>query len=187
MIFTTPTTQFTHQQANDAYDVWGANCGPGAIAAICGLTLDELRPHMGAFEQRKDRYTNPNLMYQVLKNIGVVWQKREPRTWPQYGLARVQWHGPWMDPDAHWSARRRHSHWVGCAHVKDPRYRQHQTPAASPPTIAIFDINCMNNNGGWSPFWWWPSELVPWLIKEVVPEGNGVYSLTHALEIPPPD
>jgi hypothetical protein len=40
---------------SDATEVRDGNCGPGAIAAICGLTLDDLRPHLGDFEQK--RYT----------------------------------------------------------------------------------------------------------------------------------
>lgn len=59
----------THEDANRAADEWGANCGPGAIAAICGLTLQELRPHMGDFEGKG--YANPTLMWQVLRNLGV--------------------------------------------------------------------------------------------------------------------
>ena len=40
--------RFSLSDAERVQDEWGANCGPGAVAAICGLTLDELRPHMAA-------------------------------------------------------------------------------------------------------------------------------------------
>jgi hypothetical protein len=36
--------RFTLDEAQAAADTWGMNCGPGAIAAVLGLTLDELRP-----------------------------------------------------------------------------------------------------------------------------------------------
>jgi len=44
-------------EAQTAWDVWGCNCGPGAIAAILNMRLDEVRPLMGDFESK--RYTNP--------------------------------------------------------------------------------------------------------------------------------
>lgn len=36
--------RFTLEDAQRASQEWGANCGPGAIAAIMGMTLDEVRP-----------------------------------------------------------------------------------------------------------------------------------------------
>lgn len=36
--------RFTVEEAEGAGKVWGANCGPGAIAGILGMTLDEVRP-----------------------------------------------------------------------------------------------------------------------------------------------
>ena len=35
--------RFTADDAHRAHREWGANCGPTAIAAICRLTLDEVR------------------------------------------------------------------------------------------------------------------------------------------------
>ena len=74
-----PEVRFTIDEANRAYDAWGANCAPGAIAAILGLTLDQIRPHLGDFERK--RYTNPKLMFDSLRYA--------PLTWPDFGLARV--------------------------------------------------------------------------------------------------
>ena len=31
--------RFTLSDAERAYDDWGCNCGPAALAAICGMTL----------------------------------------------------------------------------------------------------------------------------------------------------
>jgi len=64
-----PAVRFTLADADRAADLWGMNCGPGALAAVCGLTLDEVRPHMGDFESKG--YTNPTLMFAALKSIGV--------------------------------------------------------------------------------------------------------------------
>jgi hypothetical protein len=85
------TVKFTQEESHDAFDTWGFNCGPSAIAAVAGLTIDEVRPHMGDFESK--HYTNPTLMWGVLNRLGLRWRLR-PRTaggvnWPNFGLARV--------------------------------------------------------------------------------------------------
>ena len=41
-----------------ASDEWGCNCGPSALAAVTGRTLEEIRPLMGDFE--KKRYYGAN-------------------------------------------------------------------------------------------------------------------------------
>src|SRR5690606_14906891 len=138
--------------ADRAYDEWGANCGPGAIAAICGITLDDLRPHMGDFERK--HYTNPTLMWAVLDSLGVTWAKVTPAvSWPQYGLVRIQWEGPWSEPGAppHWAYR--HTHWVG---------------AATDPVkgVGIFDINAIGNGSGWCSLDDWKAMIVPWILNE---------------------
>jgi hypothetical protein len=66
--------RFTEEDARRAHGAWGANCGPGAIAAVLRLTLDELRPHLLDFERKG--YTNPSLMYAVLRGLGVLFQVR---------------------------------------------------------------------------------------------------------------
>ncbi len=71
------SVKFTKDDANAAAEVWGFNCGPSAIAAVAGLTIDEVRPQMGDFELK--RYTNPTLMRSVLKRISVRW-RLHPRT-----------------------------------------------------------------------------------------------------------
>ena len=91
------TLRFTLEDAHRASDAWGCNCGPSALAAVTGMTLDEVRPFMGDFEQK--HYTNPTLMWSILNNIGARWSvTKPPRTWPRYGLARIQWEGPWTKP-----------------------------------------------------------------------------------------
>jgi hypothetical protein len=119
--------RFTIEDADRAHKEWGANCGPGALAAITGLTLDEVRPHMGDFERKG--YTNPTLMNFALRRIGRPWRKIGA-TWPRYGLVRIQWEGPWMDPGVPMPARYRYTHWIGSA------LGRHDSRG-------IFDINCI--------------------------------------------
>lgn len=163
--------RFSVDDLDRAYDTWGCNCGPGAVAAICGLTLDEVRQHMGDFEQKG--YTNPTLMWAVLESIGLTWAHVRPAaTWPLHGLVRVQWEGPWTKAGVPARARYRHTHWVG---------------AATDPVrgIGIFDINAMGKGSGWSSLEDWSRMLVPLILKECVPRANGGWHLTHVVEVMP--
>ena len=181
---TPPPACFTLDDAERAGDEWGLNCGPAAIAAVCGLTLDVIRPYMGDFESKG--YTNPTLMWQVLRTIGVRWhcnaaqQSSENQgmlAWPTFGLARVQWEGPWTAPGVPMRVRYRHTHWVGVH--SDPGWHRLE-PGSSEPMI--FDINCICV-GGWIPLSEWTGSLVPWLLKQVEPKANGKWHLTHSVEV----
>lgn len=168
-----PRTRFTVDDADLANRSWGCNCGPGALAAICGLTLEEVRPHMGDFEEKG--YTNPTLMVQCLDRVvpgkwhrGVK-AKTEPWTWPHYGLARIQWTGPWTKPGVPARAAYRYTHWVGAM------LGTHE--------VGIFDINMLSNGTGWASLTDWSGILVPWLLKEAAPRADGGWFITHAIEV----
>ena len=148
-----------------ANDEWGANCGPGAIAAIMGMTLDDVRPHMGDFEQK--HYTNPTLMWSTLRSIGRHWCKTKPE-WPFHGLVRIQWEGPWTAEGVNPKARYRYTHWVGCIRAA--------------ATIGIFDINALANGTGWCSLEDWESTVVPFILEEY-PRANGKWHITHAVEV----
>ena len=167
--------RFTVEDADRAYEEWGANCGPGAIAAMCGLTLDEVRPHMGDFEQK--HYTNPTLMWRVLQSIGVRFSYRGGHlgqtNWPRWGLCRVQWEGPWTQPGVPVRAAYRHTHWIGATVDPDKG-------------VGVFDINAIGNGSGWCALEEWAGTLVPWLLEECVPRANGGWYLTHVVEVAPP-
>lgn len=158
--------RFSLHDAVRASEAWGANCGPGALAAILSMTLDEVRPHMGDFERK--RYTNPTLMFESLDRAGAKWRSIGT-TWPCYGLARIQWEGPWTAPGVPIRARYRHTHWVGAATIRNE--------------VGIFDINCINNGTGWVRIKEWETIVVPWIIMEAVPRANGKWHITHAIEV----
>lgn len=160
--------RFTMDDAIAASDLWGANCGPGALAAVMGMTLDEVRPHMGDFEAK--HYTNPTMMNSALRSIARPWRKIGAE-WPEYGLARIQWEGPWTKPGVPMAARYRCTHWVGAAR----RDGQHH----------VFDINTMAV-GGWTPMAVWTGQVVPWILKECVPRADGKWHVTHAIEVDRP-
>lgn len=166
-----PTVRFDESDAKRAFDEWGSNCGPGAIAGVLGMTLDEIRPHLGDFERKG--YTNPLLMWDILRRLGIVYtvNTRAPVWWPAYGLARVQWHGPWTEPGRPARVAYRHTHWVGVA-------------GGDTLDVGIFDINAMNS-GGWISVSDWAGTLVPWLMEDE-PRWNRRWSLTHAVEVARP-
>lgn len=153
-------------EADTAYEQWGCNCGPGAIAAIMNMRLDKVRPLLGDFERK--RYTNPTLMWEILDRIGRPWRKIG-KQWPIFGLARIQWEGPWTAPGVNPKAAYWHTHWV--ASWKHPE-RGH----------GIFDINMTGNGSGWSSFDDWEREIVPAIVASI-PRANGKWHVTHGVEI----
>lgn len=167
---------FSADDADRAADDWGANCGPGAIAAICGMSLDQLRPHLGDFESKQ--YTNPTLMWEVLRNLGVIFKVHTHQynpfsrqlDWPYFGLARIQWEGPWTGPNVPARVAYRHTHWVAALRIEGE---------AEP---AIFDINAVHA-GGWIRLASWRDSLVPWLLERCEPKASGKWFLTHSVEI----
>jgi hypothetical protein len=165
--------RFTLADAERASDEWGCNCGPSALAAVTGRTLDEIRPLMGEFE--KKRYTNPTLMFECLKRSGANW-------WtvagvPTHGLIRVQWEGPWTAPGVPPRVAYRHTHWIG---IKNPLHASMLDQVHR--TAGIFDINAMNS-GGWIAYTDWATILVPWLLQQCEPKANGRFSFTHFIEV----
>jgi hypothetical protein len=168
-----PAIRFSVDDAEEAADAWGFNCGPAAICAVLELTPSELRPSIGDFESKG--YTNPTLMFDILSRVAggrvVNASRLNPAAtpWPQYGLARVQWEGPWTTPGVPMRVRYRHTHWVGVWNGRESG-------------TEIFDVNC-TCVGGWVPLCEWRDSVVPWLLKEAVPKANGRWHLTHGIEI----
>lgn len=175
-------TPFSLADAERASDEWGANCGPGALAAIMGLTLDEVRPHMGGFESKG--YTNPTLMFAALKSVGARYEgcAISPKVahvgsigWPSFGLARIQWEGPWTKPGVPIRGRYRQTHWVGAKR-------------GSNGSIGIFDINCLSmttSGSGWTTLEAWRDIVVPFILKQCVPRADGKWHITHSIEVEP--
>jgi hypothetical protein len=154
-----------------AFREWGCNCGPAAVAAIRCLTLEELRPHLGDFELKG--YTNPTLMWEILRNLGVRFTVDfAPRAfggWPRWGLARVQWEGPWTREGVPRAARYRHTHWVGASWVNREN-------------VGIWDVNCLNNGSGWVGLKDWAAITVPFLLADHS-RADGNWHVTHMVEV----
>ena len=161
-------TKFTYEEAEAANEEWTFNCGPAALAAITGLRPEQVRLAIPDFEIK--RYTNPTMMYAALRNVGARYHDApgEPKPWPRYGLARIQWEGPWMQPGVPIGARYRLTHWVGAE--------------TKPHGVGIFDINCMNNGSGWVSVEDWVCTIVPYLTENIK-RATGGWHITHSIEV----
>lgn len=163
--------RFTVEEANNCG--WQFNCGPSALCAVLNLTPSEIRPLMGDFENKG--YTNPTLMVEVLNRAGATYRQvyrsdnpegRAPQI--RLGLMRVQWGGPWTRPGVPMRVRYRQTHWVALRNNNEE----------------VFDVNA-TCSGGWLKAAEWEWQLIPWLIKECVPKGDGTWWPTHVIEIAP--
>lgn len=167
-----PPLRVTYDDGEQAFNAWGANCGPAAICAVTGMTLNELRPHLGDFEQK--HYTNPMLMFETLKRLGVRFEVTiradapgEAMGWPAFGLCRIQWGGPWTKPGVPMRARYRRAHWIAACCARD--------------SVGVFDVNALNS-GGWISFEDWKRVILP-AILEMHPRADGTWWVTHGIEV----
>lgn len=165
------TYTFTEADSQRAYEEWGANCGPNALAFALQVPLESVRGAIPDFEAK--RYTNPTMMKAALANLD--------RTFSPYGfprlvagmfttvpsLTRIQWCGPWTTEGANPKWAYRQTHWIAT-------WRESQE---SPPMV--FDVN-----GGISEFYSWKDEIVPELTASV-PRANGDWFPTHVWRVMP--
>ena len=162
---------FTPAEADDAYDAWRFNCGPGALCAVTGAKPEDALRVLPQFKERG--YTNPKMMRAGLKALGRSWteplsEESENRLLdlaelPAFGLVRVQWGGRWTNPGVPIRARYRHTHW------------------AAVDGQQVFDINAVHF-GGWVPVKEWAEQLIPWLMRECAPKATGWW-ITHSWEV----
>lgn len=159
-----PKLRFSLEDQQRAYDEFGANCGPGAVAGVCGYTPGEVLNVMPEFERR--RSTTEIMLTAALDGLGVIWEERTPDL-VSYGILRVQWHGPWLD-DADPYEKMRHSHWVGISKLSD--------------RPQVFDINAISV-GGWIDKDEWAHGLVPWLLETSEPRATGEWHMSEGYEV----
>lgn len=166
--------RFTARDFTEANKEWRANCGPGAFAAITGCTLEQTRFAMCGFEDKG--YTNPTLMLDALarasQRFKVTQTSPGGKNFPAYGLARIQFEGPWTDPSTRnktW--RHRHTHWVGSIERAGH--------------IAIFDANAIDDGStGWQALSDWERDLLSQLIAGH-PRASGGWHISYAIEVKP--
>lgn len=164
---TKPEYSFTESDARKAFDDWGCNCGPTALATMTGLSLDDVHPHIPDFDDL--HYTNPTMMKAALAGIGVQWGDRKsdgspidqlPHLLTRYGLCRIQWEGPWYGRFAY-----RKTHWIGAMEYRGMPY--------------VFDCN-----SGWVSQGIWEKDVVP-TLTEMYKRATGAWHCTHRWELWP--
>ena len=172
--------RFTPNDLERAHALWSCNCGPSSVAAICNLTLDEVRPHFDRAGFPGKHYTNPTMMFTVLRSIGIRWSwqsvmvQEQPVQWPTWGLCRIQWEGPWTKPGVPMKARYRQTHWIGAACAN-----------TTTPAIGVWDCNAMANGTGWCARHDWARVVVPHILENH-PKASGGWHITHAIEVARP-
>ncbi len=107
--------RFTEEDSNRANTIWGANCGPHALAAALGLTLDEARAFLPTFEGKG--YTNPTMMVAALVLAKARFTVKKNLHTPILcaGLNRIQWEGRWTKPGVPPIVAYGYTHWVAWA------------------------------------------------------------------------
>jgi hypothetical protein len=91
-----------------AYEEWGCNCGPAAVAALLGKTCAEVRPYFPRFDVK--RYANPSDLQYALRELRVPFTVT--KEWPRRGLVFVQWGGAWLKPGVPIGAAYARTHWI---------------------------------------------------------------------------
>lgn len=174
----------------NAHNEWGLNCGPGALAAIARVPLEDVRAALAIAGRlivrgkklpdfETCRYTNPSMMAAALAALGVSFRvidgRRDPG-WPFWGLMRIQWQGPWLRRGAPASAAYAHTHWIGVSRGtwKAPDGKE---------ILAVFDVN-NDTEDGWSGYIHWASKTVPQIIRECEPKATGWHA-SHRWECLP--
>ena len=146
-----------------ASDKWGANCGPAAIAAACGLDLADVKRAVGKGKARRfsGHMGIPDIeraCRELERPITRSSSKPGPiNSWPREGVcvAMVQALGPW-DGNPFEAAKRRHlvaARWYSGIDVELWR---------------IYDVN----DGRWLPSIVW-SQLLMTPLRELWPDSRG--------------
>ena len=145
---------FGLQAAQDARDSVGANCGPGALAAVAGISPLAAAKVIPDFLRR--HYTTEVMLGIALARLGIRFTWRDCllrgayAMWPCHALVRIAF----GDPDEDRMVLLSKSHWIACRR-------------SSGGATEIFDINAIGS-GGWIAFEEWAGHLVPWLAGTVL-------------------
>lgn len=172
-------TRFTYDDVLRANADWSATCGPTALAAILDVTLDDVKP---LFLPAFPGYTTPTRMYEALRRSERTWRGAAlmpggaPLSWPTYGLARIQWEGPWTLSGANQRWAYTHTHWVGA--TRDPDKAR---------TLRIWDVNALGDGSDWRPLDGW-LPMPGWvglasLLTRDIKRATGGWHITHSIEV----
>ena len=164
-----PFLAFGDDEAERAARLWGLNCGPAALAAIAGVSLEAVRGMIPGFEAR--RYTSPTMMRAGVAAAGLTIVRDDRGRVEEAGrlvapaLIRVQWGGPWTErrpdgsvPNPRWGYRA--THWIA-------------TAVGAEVPLWIFDVNA-----GWTTPADWQGRVVP-MLTATIRRASGAWWTTH--------
>lgn len=171
MTVATLNMPFTADDAQAAYDEWGCNCGPAALAFALQRPLSDVRYAIPDFDAK--RYTNPTMMQKALWHFRIIPKAVTPASannmfFAVPALIRIQWTGPWTQPgvNAKWGYRM--THWV-------TTFIDSSDPTAKVPMV--FDVN-----GGIRNLLEWQRDIVPTLTA-LYPRADGKWFPTHVWKV----
>lgn len=163
-----------------------ASCGPASLSALLGRPLADVRH---AFPGQTDGRTWTNLaaMQRALTLLGVGHGTERspgilmPASAPSFGLAMVQFCGPWDDMPIGHPAQLQRSHWIAM--------KPHPTLGAEAPLV--FDINAIDGFPPMSLGWWQPQEcwdalIRPELARSYGKKATGAWWLRAVIEVTAP-
>lgn len=155
---------FTPPDLDEAQAAWKCNCGPASVAALLGLTCEQVQHAFPGHEGRG--YTNPTHVQNAVMSLGrqakATWERgdRKPPL-PRFGLVFVQFGGPWLQPGVPIGAAYRHTHW------------------AAVNGEMVYDVNA---EGGWWPRVLWEAEVLPWIASQIK-RCNGSFYVRASYEV----
>ena len=119
---------------------FGANCGPVSFAVATHQEVCPVMQHFRHFEHH--RWTNLTQMRRAFRSVGLQTVLLRRRL-PDYGVALIQWLGPWTLRDFYspWSLI--YTHWIAVNHGE------------------VYD----HTVGSWHPLSYWESEIAPSILK----------------------
>ena len=133
--------------------LWGANCGPCALAALTNRPVADIRAEVEIAQGgRFLGYMNAGHLTDVLRRMGFSPWRRDVRTrgevvWPRTrGLVVLQIDGPWCEPGVNPRARFRYTH----------------TVASAEGGVMIYDCNADK----WRRRENWEREIMAFLVKD---------------------
>ncbi len=152
---------YTPSDVDAAYERWGANCGPCALAAILGREVEAVRSSMDANWETR-RYTNLTHMVEALRRANVhPMRTRLVSGWPMAGLVFLQWKGWWTDPGKPIAVAYRHTHWIAVTGAM------------------IYDVNA---DASWVARDLW-EKAMPVLMREEVKGCTGEWFVRKGIEV----
>ena len=149
-----------------AADLWGANCGPSALAAVLAVDCRNVRLAFNA-GGKWPGYTNPTKMQAAARALGLNLRDRgEVVPGTGRGLLFVQFTGPW---ERYPREAYRHTHWIAFAW---DRIVGENGPEGN-PVLFTYDCNWQGPFGAWMPLSLWERSLAPKLIEWHDPAATG--------------